>query len=132
MSAGATVLVFVLCATLATWGVLRLFRPELELRLRTGFVVALSALSGFALAFVTLGRYKKRKPETASPATTDPKLVLIKTGERFETNDTFEELENNADDLLPPPPRGDSLDDELEDFRAGSAELLGDDRDPSS
>jgi len=121
-----TILVLVLGA-LAVWGAFRIFRPKIERRLRTGFVVALSALSGFALAFVTLGKYKRSRPETGSQETVDAKEVLEEIEDRFGTSDTFEELENAADDLFPTPPSGDSLDDELADFRSGSAELVGDD-----
>jgi len=120
----AKALLVLLVALALAWGLLRLFRPELEKKHRAKLVVGASALGGFALAVVTLGAYKRKPKEDPPPVTVDPTEVLEEIEERFDTDDNFEEELGNADTLDPVPPRGDSLSDELADFRAGSDELL--------
>lgn len=128
-----TAIVGALGAVLVSWLALRLLRPELELRYRGALIAGASVLVGVLLAVVTLGasRREPKTPETLpKPPAVDPKEVLEDVEERFETDDTFEELENNADDLVKPVDLSGDLALELADFRKGSSELLGDGNDP--
>ena len=113
------ILAGLLAGLVVVWVVLRLTRPELA-KEWSSILKGVSAAVGTALVFLlTFGH----RPVV------DPTADLETTAAKYETKDTFENLESGADNLEPAPPSA-NLDDELDSFRAGSDELLRDGDDP--
>lgn len=109
----------ILATTLASaWLTLRIFRPDIERKIRGGALVLLGAL-GASIILVLFGR-------KSEPGTKQPESDLESMADKYDTQDNFESLAKRANTLEPPPPPSD-LANELEDFRANSSELLGHD-----
>jgi hypothetical protein len=115
-------LVASIVACASAWVVLRVVRPELAKRARGAIVGAALAIGGALVAILSLGLLSKKKEITSSAI--DPIQDLEDTAAKYETEDDFDRFAE--DDTLDPPPPPAPLNDELEDFRAGADELLGD------
>lgn len=106
----------ILAATfVSTWLTLRIFRPDIEIKIRSAALVLFGAL-GAAIAFALLGT--RWKPDAKQPDSD-----LESTADKYDAQDNFDSLAKRANTLEPPPPPSD-LASELEDFRAGASELL--------
>jgi len=99
----------------STWLTLRIFRPDIEIKIRSAALVFFGAL-GAAIAFALLGTKQK-------PGAKQPDSDLESTADKYDAQDNFDSFAKRADTLEPVSVSGD-LASELEDFRAGSSDLL--------